>query len=71
MVEILENDVLAVEASHSPNFPFLKPSQEIHSGWQSIGSIVESRDLGVKAHSSLKVETQIDRVVKKPQGMLL
>ena len=32
--------------------------------------VTEQRDLGVQVHSSLKVESQVDRVVKKAFGML-
>ncbi|MBB6707133.1 reverse transcriptase family protein [Proteus mirabilis] len=35
-----------------------------------LGSVAEQRDLGVQVHSSLKVESQVDRIVKKAFGML-
>ena len=37
---------------------------------RALGRITEQRDLGVHVHSSLKVESQVDRVVKKAFGML-
>ena len=35
-----------------------------------LGSVAEQRDLGVQGHSSLKVESQVDRIVKEAFGML-
>ncbi|XP_059510326.1 adenylate kinase 2, mitochondrial isoform X1 [Stegostoma tigrinum] len=35
-----------------------------------LGSVEEQRDLGVQVHSSLKVPTQVDKVVKKAYGVL-
>ena len=37
---------------------------------RALGRVTEQRDLVVQVHSSLKVESQIDRVVKKTFGML-
>ena len=37
---------------------------------RALGRVIEQRDLGVQVHSSLKVESQVDRVVKKVFGML-
>ena len=34
-----------------------------------LGSVDEQRDLGVHVHRSLKVGTQVDRVVKKAYGV--
>jgi len=34
------------------------------NGW-ALGRVKEQRDLGVQVHNSLKVESQVDRVVKK------
>ena len=35
-----------------------------------LGRVTEQRNLGVQVHSSLKVESQVDRVVKNAFGML-
>ena len=35
-----------------------------------LGRATKERDRGVQVHSSLKVESQVDRVVKKAFGML-
>ena len=35
-----------------------------------LGRVIEQRDLGVQVHSSLKVESQVDRVVKRAFGIL-
>ena len=37
---------------------------------RTLGRVIEQRDLGVQVHSSLKVELQVDRMVKKAFGML-
>jgi len=37
---------------------------------RALGRIKKLRDLGVQVHSSLKVESQVDRVVKKEFGIL-
>ena len=37
---------------------------------KTLGRVIEQRDLGVKVHRSLEVESQVDRVVKKVFGML-
>ena len=37
---------------------------------RALGRVIEQRDLGVHVHSSLKVESQVDRVVKKAFSML-
>ena len=37
---------------------------------RALGRVIEQRDLGVHVHSSLKVESQVDRVVKKAFGIL-
>ena len=37
---------------------------------RALGRVTEQRDRGVHVHSSLKVESQVDRVVKKAFGML-
>ena len=37
---------------------------------RALGRVTEQRDLGVQVDSSLKVESQVDRVVKKAFGML-
>ena len=37
---------------------------------RALRRVIEQRDLGVHVHSSLKVESQVDRVVKKAFGML-
>ena len=37
---------------------------------RTLGSIAEQRELGVQVHGSLKVESQVDRTVKKVFGML-
>ena len=37
---------------------------------RALGRATEQRDLGVHVHSSLKVESQVDRVVKNAFGML-
>ena len=37
---------------------------------RALGRVTEQRDLGVHVHSSLKVESQVDRVVKKAFSML-
>ena len=38
---------------------------------RALGRVTEQRDLGVHVHSSMKVETQLDKVVKKAFGMLI
>jgi len=35
-----------------------------------LGRVIGQRNLGVQVHSALKVESQVDRVVKKVFGML-
>ena len=42
------------------------PTQLMVGHW----AVIEQRDLGVQIHSSLKVESQVDKVVKKALGML-
>ena len=37
---------------------------------RALGKVIEQRGLGVHVHSSLKVEPQVDRVVKNAFGML-
>ena len=37
---------------------------------RALGRVTEQRDLGVYVHSSLKVESQVDRVVKKAFSIL-
>ena len=37
---------------------------------RALGGVTEQRDLGIQVHSSLKVEAQVDRVVKKAFSML-
>ena len=37
---------------------------------RALGRVTEQRDPGVHVHSSLKVESQVDSVVKKAFGML-
>eukprot|EP00061_Rhincodon_typus_P004291 g22226.t1 len=37
---------------------------------RALGSVVEERDLGVQVHSSLKMTSQVDRVIKKVFGTL-
>ena len=37
---------------------------------RALGRVAEQRDLGVHVHSSLKVESQVDKVVKKAFSML-
>ena len=37
---------------------------------RALGRVAEQRDLGVQVHSSLKMESQMDRVVKKAFSML-
>ena len=37
---------------------------------RALRRVTKQRDLGVQVHSSLKVESQVDRVVKKAFGML-
>ena len=37
---------------------------------RTIRSIDTQRDLGVQVHRSLKVAAQVEKVVKKPYGML-
>ena len=36
----------------------------------ALGRVTEQKDLGVHVHSSLKVESKVDRVVKKAFGIL-
>ena len=37
---------------------------------RALGRVVEQRDLGVQIHSSLNMESQVDRVVKAAFSML-
>jgi len=37
---------------------------------RALGRVIEQSDRGVQVYSSLKVESQVDRVVKKVFGML-
>ena len=37
---------------------------------RALGRVTEQRDLEVQVHSSVKVESQVDRMVKKAFGML-
>ena len=50
-------------------FWWIEPGPELFVNGRALGRVIEQRDLGVQVHSSLKVESQVVRVVKKAFGM--